>query len=320
MNFPDYYKPEDIEKLYLSRKDIVHKEACEAGLTSSKQDSKKIGLFMIDNQIDFILNTNSVIGSLAVPGAMDDTIRIIEFIYKNMGVITNIYASMDTHRVWQIFHPTWWLDESGNHPDPFTPITYNDLKAGKFKPVSHLFESIEYIKKLEQYGKYVLTIWPYHTMLGDLGFAMPPALFEAVMFHNIGRKSQSHFETKGTHSLTEHYSVLGPEIMELRGKSIGHFNAVFMNTILVNDILFIAGQAKSHCYISTLDMLIEQILVTNPDLLKKLRILEDATSPIAPPSVDPLPDYLNFPKIANKRFDEYESKYGIPRVKTTDDL
>ena len=320
MQRPNYYDPSDVEKLYMARKDIVHKEAIESGLTPSKTDKKKIGLFMIDNQLDFIFNANGVTGSLAVPGAMDDTVRIIEFIYKNMEVLTNIYASMDTHRAWQIFHPTWWLDENGKNPDPFTPVTSADISSGKFRPVSHPLESIEYVKKLETSNKYVLTIWPYHTMLGDVGFAMPPALFEAILFHDIARVSQSHFETKGTHSLTEHYSVLGPEVMELRGKAIGHFNTSFFNMLGVNDILLIGGQAKSHCLMSTLDHLIEQIMATNPDLLKKIRLLEDATSPVAPPPLDPLPDFLNFPVIADKRFDEYESKYGIPRVKTTDPI
>lgn len=320
MKLPSYYEPSDIGKLYLTRKDLVHKEATSLKLSASRSDKKNIGLFMIDNQIDFILNSNGITGSLSVPGAMEDTTRIIEFIYRNMEILTNIYASMDTHRAWQIFHRIWWLDENGNHPEPFTPITSTDIVAGKYKAISHPLESIEYVKKLETDGKYVLTIWPYHTMLGDIGFAMPPALFEAVLFHTLARKSQSHFETKGTHSLTEHYSVLGPEVMELRGKSIGHFNTAFMNTILVNDILYLAGQAKSHCFMSTLDMLIDKILTTDPTLLKKLRILIDATSPVAPPPIDPLPDFLNFPVIAEKRFAEYESKYGIPLVKTTDPI
>ena len=154
-------------------------------------------------------------------------------------------------------------------------------------------------------------------MLGDIGFSMPPALFEAVMFHTVARISQAHFETKGTHSLTEHYSVLGPEVMELKGKAIGHFNTAFMNTILVNDILYLAGQAKSHCFMSTLDMLIAQIMASDPSLLSKLRILVDATSPVAPPPIDPLPDFLNFPVIADKRFEEYKAM-GIPLVTTLD--
>ena len=319
MNFPNYYNSDDVGRLYLSRKSDVHNEAIRANLKPSKTDKSKIGLFMIDNQIDFILNANNMMGSLAVPGAMEDTVRIIEWIYRNMEQLTNIYCSLDTHRAWQIFHPTWWIDENGNHPEPFTPIIYVDIKSGKWRAVSHPLESIEYVRKLEEDGKYVLTIWPFHTMLADIGFSMPPALFEAVLFHSIGRSAITHFESKGTHSLTEHYSVLGPEVMELNGKAIGHFNTTLFNMFNVNDYLYVAGQASLHCLMSTMDHLISKIMATNPDLLKKIRLLVNATSPVAPPPIDPLPDFLNFPEIAKRRFDDYD-KMGIKLVTTFDNI
>ena len=61
-------------------------------------------------------------------------------------------------------------------------------------------------------GKYKLTIWPYHAMLGGIGHALVPAVEEAIFFHSVARRSQPDFQQKGHSPLTEHYSVLGPEV------------------------------------------------------------------------------------------------------------
>ena len=101
------------------------------------------------------------------------------------------------------------------------------------------------MKKLEAAGKYVLTIWPYHTLLGGVSHALVPALMEAAMFHALVRKRQTHFETKGTHAMTENYSVLSPEVRELGGQSVGAFNAPFFKMLMEYDRVYVFGQAKS---------------------------------------------------------------------------
>ena len=70
--------------------------------------------------------------------------------------------------------------------------------------------SLHYTRALEASGKYELTIWPYHAMLGGIGHALVPAVEEAIFFHSVARRSQPAFQQKGTSPLTEHYSVLGP--------------------------------------------------------------------------------------------------------------
>ena len=47
-------------------------------------------------------------------------------------------------------------------------------------------------------------------MLGGIGHALVPAVEEAIFFHAIARREQPDFQVKGTHPLTEHYSVIGP--------------------------------------------------------------------------------------------------------------
>ena len=68
---------------------------------------------------------------------------------------------------------------------PFTNISLADVREGKWKPIAHPAECLEYVKQLETTGKYVLTVWPYHTLLGGVSHALVPALMEAAMFHAL---------------------------------------------------------------------------------------------------------------------------------------
>ena len=112
----------------------------------------------------------------------------IEWLYRNLDQITTLFFSLDTHSVFQIFHPGWWIDEEGNPPAPLTPIFVEDLVSGKWTALYHPEASLEYCKKLEKSGKYVLTIWPYHTLLGGTSHALVPALMEASIFHSVARR------------------------------------------------------------------------------------------------------------------------------------
>ena len=88
---------------------------------------------------------------------------------------------------------------------------------------------LHYTKELKARGKYDLTIWPYHSMLGGIGHALVSAFEEAVFFHTIARKSQADFDIKGSNPLTEHYSALGPEVLDgPRGKKIASKSKKFI--------------------------------------------------------------------------------------------
>ncbi|MBX3227069.1 MAG: nicotinamidase [Labilithrix sp.] len=282
---------------------------------SAAQDKVRIAAFGIDAQIGFCTPG----ASLFVPGAVEDTQRTIDWLYKNLDKITQLAFSLDTHRVFQIFHPAWWIDDDGKHPGPFTPIATKDVKDGRWKPVMHPAECLEYVKKLEASGKYTLTIWPYHTLLGGVSHALVPALMEAAMFHSLVRNSQTHFETKGTHAMTENYSVMSPEVRELGGQSVGTFNAAFFKLLMDFDRVYVFGQAKSHCVLSTLRDMQEHIAKVDPKLMSKIWVLEDATSPVPAPALDPLPPALDFPKIADAAFAELRAA-GMNLVKTTDPI
>jgi nicotinamidase-related amidase len=287
----------------------------EHAIRPAVEDRVRIAAFGIDAQVGFCTPG----ASLFVPGAVEDTQRTLAFLYRNLDRITQLTFSLDTHHVFQIFHPAWWVDAEGRPPAPFTSIAAKDVKAGRFRAVRHADESLEYVERLEASGKYVLTIWPYHTLLGGVSHALVPPLLEAALFHSLVRRTEPRFETKGAHPLTENYSVLAPEVTELCGVSVGSFNSELFESLLAFDRVYVFGQAKSHCVLSTLTDLLAHVVRIDRALLRKIYILEDATSPVPPPPLDPLPPSLDFPRIARETFAQLREA-GMNVVATTDPL
>lgn len=224
---PTFYESFQAREIYVERAARVAEEAVayrkKHDVRPAEEDRIRIAAFGIDAQVGFCTPG----ASLFVPGAVEDTQRTLAWLYANLDAITALAFSLDTHLVHQIFHPAWWVDADGGHPPPFSVITAADVREGRWKAVAHEAESREYVEKLDASGKYVLTIWPYHTLLGGVSHALVPALREAALFHAIVRRVQPHFETKGTHPMTESYSVLAPEIRELGGRVVGSFNETF---------------------------------------------------------------------------------------------
>jgi nicotinamidase-related amidase len=320
-SYPSFYREEAVPTVYVERGAEVA-EAAEAhrkahGVRPAASDALRIAAFGIDAQIGFCTPG----ASLFVPGAVEDTQRTLAWLYRNVDRITELTFSLDTHGLFQIFHPAWWVDAQGRHPTPFTAISVADVREGRWRAAStvHHAASLEYVERLEATGKYVLTIWPYHALLGGVSHALVPALMEAAMFHALVREAPTQFETKGTEPLTENYSVLSPEVQELGGKRVGAFNDALFDRLTRFDRVYVFGQAKSHCVLSTLRDLREHIEQKDRTrtLLRKIWILEDATSPVPPPPLSPLPAALDFPKRAAEGFAELAAA-GMNVVRTTD--
>ena len=41
--------------------------------------------------------------------------------------------TLDTHRAMQIFHPVWLVNGRGEHPEPFTLVTAEDVERGGWR-------------------------------------------------------------------------------------------------------------------------------------------------------------------------------------------
>jgi len=329
---PKFFNPAQADQIYMipyeQRFEEALKYRTQNQVTSSARDAVRIGLLIIDAQNTFCLPTGQLyVGGQSGRGAVDDTIRLTQFIYGNLGKLTNIYCTMDTHEIMQIFHRLFWVDSQNNHPGPATTITVDDVLNGKWSvnpamagnilgsPSQHVglqkFAQ-HYVESLAAKGRYNLMVWPHHAMLGGADHALVSMLHEATFFHSVVRQSRTRIEVKGGNPLTENYSVLGAEVLETsEGMAIAQRNVEFIRMLLDNDYLIIAGQAKSHCVAWTIYDLLNDIKVKDPKLAEKVYLLSDCTSPVVIPGV------YDFTPDADKAFAEFEAA-GMHLVKSTD--
>lgn len=298
LDLPSYFSPADAGALYLERVDRVSTEvekiSRNTALQSCNADTFRVAVFAIDCQGSFCLPG----GSLFVPGAVEDTARAVGWIYRNLGRITTLVFSQDAHHAHQIFHPAWWRDAAGRPPPPFTPITVEDTRSGRWTPTRAPEASLEYLERLAVTQRYTLTIWPYHCLAGGVGQAVVPALGEAALLHSLTRGATPVWVNKGSHPLTESYSVLSPEVTEVGGRVVGAFDEALYQTLMGHDRVYVFGQASSHCVAATLLDLRRRIEQDDPALLSRIWVLGDAMSPVPPPPLDPLPPALDFPAVA----------------------
>jgi len=296
-------------------------------LEPASASTERVRLLLIDIQNTFCIpNFELFVGGRSGSGAVDDNARLCQFIYRNLCRITHISATMDTHLAQQIFHPIFFIDKDGKHPAPYTDISAQEIRDGKWSfnyalapnyeiaPEYGQQMMIHYAETLEQRGKYALTIWPYHAMLGGIGHALVSSVEEAVFFHSMARLTQPTFEVKGDKPFTEHYSVIGPEVLNgPMGEMLGQRNNKFILELERVDKLIIAGQAKSHCVAWTISDLLEDIQATDPELAKKIHLLEDCSSPVVVPGV------VDHTDAADKAFARFADS-GMKIMKSTDDF
>jgi nicotinamidase-related amidase len=326
---PTFFAPNKVNEIwrvpYQQRAQEAASWAQKYNITPANKDQIRIGLLLIDVQNTFCLpDFELFVGGRSGTGAVEDNARLCEFIYRNLGVISAIAATMDTHTAMQIFHPVFWINEAGDHPAPATLITPEEVAEGIWKVNPAVAPSISdgdarllqnhalhYVNQLTQHGKYPLTVWPYHAMLGGISHALVSAVEEAVFFHTIARNSQARFEIKGNNPLTENYSVLHPEVLTgVDGQPLARKNTELIQHLLGFDKLIIAGQAKSHCVAWTIDDLLTEIKLVDSNLAQKIYLLEDCTSPVVIPDVV---DYTEQAEAAFKRF----AAAGMHLVKST---
>ena len=291
-------------------------------------DEKRVHLLLIDVQKDFCFPDGSLyVAGRSGTGAIDDSRRIAELIYRNLGVITEITTTLDTHLAYQIFSPSFWLERSDAPPSAHRVVTSDQIAGGEIRPNPAVArwlcggnytwlckQVLHYTRELERAGKYQLYLWPPHCLLGSDGHALAGVIHEARLFHAFARTAQSHVEVKGGNPLTENYSVLRPEVLSrFDGAALAQRNTQFIQTLLAADAVIIAGQAASHCVKSTIDDLLDEIAAADPALAKKVYLVTDCMSAVTVPGG---PDFTDQAAAALQRF----ADAGMHLVKSTDPI
>lgn len=307
----------------------------ERGIRPAAADRRRVHALLIDVQKDFCFPEGTLyVGGRSGTGAIDDSRRLAEFLYRNAAVITEVTATFDTHHAHQIFFSSFWVDAHGRPPAPHRVITIDDLDSERLRPNPDLVawlgrgepqwlsrQARYYCQELEKAGKYQLYLWPPHCILGSDGHALVGVIQEARMFHAFLRSAPDRSQIKGRNPLSEFYSVFSTEVHGLHdraGGGEGERNAALLDALLSEDAIIVAGQAASHCVKSSIEDLLDEIRRRDPALARKVYVLADCMSSVAVPDGKGgfLADFTPQAEAALARFAEA----GMHVVRSTDPI
>lgn len=234
---------------------------------------KKV-LVVIDPQKDFIISEEFK-GSLGVPGAYEDMLRIAEYVQKENP--EHIVVTLDTHNVFDIAHKAWWVNDKGENPGDFTIISPEDVTSGKWKASNPDFQSHAefYVQKLSEQNKYKLCVWPNHCIEGTEGHKINPELLTALNDWEIKNSRKVEYVYKGMNHKTEHYSALKAEVV--LDDEDTKLRKDLINELANYDKIIITGEASSHCVGGTTMDLLENMPEINR---KNVVIFKNCMSPV----------------------------------------
>jgi len=231
-------------------------------------------LLIIDPQVDFC-DPN---GALYVPGADRDMQRLAKMVQRTRDRLDDIHVTLDSHHWIHIAHPIFWKDSLGNHPTVFTRITRADVEQGVWTAtVPGMYRrALDYVRKLEANGRYDLTIWPPHCLIGSAGHAVHPCLYAALQEWE-DRFAFVDYVIKGSNITTEHYSAVQSDVPDASDPST-QINTHLIRILEYADVVAVAGEALTHCLANTVRDIANNF--GDDRFVSKMVLLTDATSRI----------------------------------------
>lgn len=240
--------------------------------------TKRTTLLIVDGQNDFHPG-----GSLAIPTANEDAGRIAALLKDHADKFDRVIATLDTHQKLHINNPCFWIEAAtGKNPTPFTIISAQDLREGKFSPHPNLrlpddlsetldpefFQGrekvlkddgktldlpkycVEYAERLEAQGRFQICVWPEHCLIGSKGHALVEPIQESISYWSNLTGGSVYWVWKGQNLLTEMYSAFEADVPVSRGTAL---NTEVLEVLQEEcDQLIVCGQAMSHCVNYTL--------------------------------------------------------------------
>ena len=272
------------------------------------KNTLRLEFLIIDPQNSFCHPTE---GELYVPGAENDAERLAKLVDSLLYEIDDIHVTLDTHHELDVAHPIFWLNEKGEHPAPFTQISKEDVLNGVWRPFNSKMPSppygtlldrmIDYVTKLEENGRYQLTIWPPHCLIGTPGHNVVGPLREVFRKWELTRYAMIDYHTKGSNIFTEHYSGVQADVPDMEDPTT-HLNTKLIETLEEADVIVFSGEASSHCVANTIRDIVKNF---GEETVRKCVLLEDAMSPVP-----------GFEQFADDFFQDMKDK-GMQIAKTT---
>lgn len=250
-----------------------------------------VHLLIVDPQNDFCdlpplyrgINPISPAGErlepkLPVPGAHADMMRLAQFIRAHGSLLADITVTFDTHHHVGIERPAFWQMGDGGAVPPYTQVTAEDVRAGRYVPrdAARRERALAYLDALEAQGRYALMIWPPHCEVGTWGHNVHADVgaaynqWEEERGHPVGKI------LKGLNPGTEHYSAVKAEVPDENDPSTG-VNQGLLARFEHADVVVIAGEAGSHCVRATTEHLLEYLRPQRPPAYV---LLIDCMSPV----------------------------------------
>jgi nicotinamidase/pyrazinamidase len=252
-------------------------------VTQESPMPNSVQLLIIDPQNDFcdLPEATCPVGerpALPVAGAHADMQRVAAFIREAGGALDGISITLDSHNRLHIAHPTFWQQADGSAVAPFTSITAEQVRAGLYRPreAAHLARALAYLDALDARGRYTLMVWPVHCEIGSWGHNVHSEVRAAYNAWEVAEQKVVGKVAKGSNLWTEHYSALQAEVPD-EGDPHTLLNRPFLQTLDAARVLFIAGEASSHCVKATTEDIVANLLSGRPE---RVVLLTDCMSPV----------------------------------------
>ena len=234
----------------------------------------KTRLLIIDPQNDFC-DPN---GSLFIPGADEDCVRLSAFIDRLKEKLHDIHVTLDSHHYVDIAHPVFWMNSEGKHPDPFTTIEEADVKNGLWKTTNPQFQcrAEAYVSSLAANQRYALCIWPPHCLIGTKGHNVVVRVSNSLGEWEKSQFAMVDYVTKGSNFWTEHYSAVQADVPDPDDPGT-MLNTRLIEALEDSEMIIISGQASSHCVANTVTDIANNFGEEN---VKKFIYMDDLSSPV----------------------------------------
>ena len=235
----------------------------------------RLEFLIVDPQNDF---SDAPGAALPVAGAGADAERLARLLDRLRDRIDDIHVTLDTHQLLDIAHPVFWVDGAGRRPTPFTQISVADVENGVWRAFDGHSQrrALAYVRALRDNGRYQLTIWPPHCLVGTWGHNVAPVVAEALRAWEEARFARVDYVTKGHNPWTEHYSAVQADVPDPTDPGT-QINRRLIQTLENADLVALSGQALSHCVANTVRDIADCFAEEN---MHKLVLVEDTSSPV----------------------------------------
>ena len=239
------------------------------------ENEVKNALVIVDPQNDFC----DPRGALYVEGAAADMDRLARHIGGKGSGYSDIIISLDSHDVIAVFHTGFWLDEKSRHPAPFTSITPDDYKRGRWHAASRENEAgaERLFDALAEKGVESLTIWPEHCVVSTWGHQIADPLRGALASWRGASGKPVRYVFKGENPYTDQFSIF--EGVDDSWSDTA-FNKNLAERLAEFETVTFSGEALSHCVEASVSSYVRKLRERGGSG-QEVRLLVDCTSPVA---------------------------------------